>query len=185
MRMRHLVLVAVALAAAPLMAACTRSGGGPQVATGDNRAPGGGSIQPAPAADEDERRRQFVSCMRSLGVELATPGGERREPSTTGPEADRANAALEQCRVYLPGEGRPPQPSQEDIEKAIAYARCVRENGVPYYPDPDPETGQPEVTTELGDRIKHDPQMPVADERCRNVTPAAHPEGTNPGGANG
>ncbi|WP_162907732.1 hypothetical protein [Allorhizocola rhizosphaerae] len=167
MRVRHLVLAA-ALAAAMGCASPARV---PEVASGD--------ALPAQAADEDERRRQFLNCMREQGAELPAPGTERRVPPSVGPEAERSEAAMQRCRGYLTGGGVPPRPSVDDIEKARAYAKCMRDNGVPYYPDPDPETGRPQLTTELGDRLKRDPKLATADEHCRNRLPHAESDGAN------
>jgi len=50
-----------------------------------------------------------------------------------GPALARAK---EGCSVYLPPSGPPPQPSAAQKAQAVAFARCMRANGVPNFPDP-------------------------------------------------
>lgn len=50
-----------------------------------------------------------------------------------GPAAARAEKA---CREYLPPTGPPPQLSAALKAKLLAFARCMRSNGVPSFPDP-------------------------------------------------
>ncbi|RSM46149.1 hypothetical protein DMB66_50170 [Actinoplanes sp. ATCC 53533] len=50
-------------------------------------------------------------------------------------------AASRKCREFLPNGGEPAKMSAEDIAKRRDFAKCVRENGLPDFPDPDPETG--------------------------------------------
>ena len=50
-----------------------------------------------------------------------------------GPALARAK---EGCSVYLPPSGPPPQPSAAQKAQAVTFARCMRANGVPNFPDP-------------------------------------------------
>jgi hypothetical protein len=56
----------------------------------------------------------------------------------------------------------------------LEFAKCVRENGVPDYPDPEPGDGR--VLTNLGDE---DPKTQAAKEACRDKMPQgeAHARG--------
>jgi hypothetical protein len=42
------------------------------------------------------------------------------------------------CKAYLPPAGPPPQISAAQQRRALAFARCMRANGVPNFPDPGP-----------------------------------------------
>ena len=64
----------------------------------------------------------------------AADGGER-------PDQAKFEAAQKACRQYLPNGGEPPKLDAEQLEKMRTYARCMRENGVPDFPDPQPEGG--------------------------------------------
>lgn len=126
-----------------------------------------------PAADPAERGRQFVACMRAEGVDVPDP-----EPGdTSGKSALRFedvnvdkpkfSAALEKCSVYLPQGGEPGRTSQERLEAARRLAVCMRENGVPAWPDPDAE-GNFKAGGDGGPEIdKNDPAVRDALEKCR------------------
>lgn len=125
-----------------------------------------------PADDPAERGRQFVACMRAEGVEVPDP-----EPGdTSGKSALRfedgnidkfkLSAALEKCSVYLPQGGEPGRMSPQRLEAARRLAVCMRENGVPQWPDPDADgnfkagDAGPEVD-------KDNPAVRSALEKCR------------------
>jgi len=150
---------------------CDGTAQDPQVATAGGNPSAGPSGRAAPAADEEERRRQFLACMRAEGVELSHPDGDRGEPTTDVDGAERLQNALSACREYAPGGGVPTKLSPEDIEKTRLYAVCMREQGVTDYPDPDPATGQPPLTDDLAERLKHDASVIAADEACRDRLP--------------
>jgi hypothetical protein len=132
------------LVAVPLLLALAGCGGagddGLGVATVSGTAPAP-SASASVAQDEEERKQQFTNCMRENGVDMddfevgagakvAIRGGDKK-----------MDAAMKKCRQYLPNGGEPPKLSPEDIEKVRQYAQCMRENGMPDFPDPDPETG--------------------------------------------
>jgi hypothetical protein len=47
----------------------------------------------------------------------------------------------------------------------------MRDHGVRYYPDPDPETGQPRLSEADARRLKADPQRQAAEEACLPLLP--------------
>ena len=114
-----------------------------QVASAGGLKPSGSASAPA---DDAAQGRKFAQCMRAAGVEMPDPGPDGRAAMpglAVGDEAGakKMDAALEKCRELLPNGGEPAKPSAEDLAKARAYAKCVRENGLPSFPDPDAETG--------------------------------------------
>lgn len=174
--MRRLSVVPL-LVCAGLLAACGGAGeDGPAVATAGHGS-AGASAAPSPSADEAEQRRAFAACMRENGVEMADPGPDGRitvhaekavEPGAGPGPGSEAGAALEKCRGLLPNGGEPPKLSPEDIEKMRAMARCMRHNGVPDFPDPDPATGA--LMFRAG--AKEDPEaVRKASEACRHLGP--------------
>jgi hypothetical protein len=165
------ILVAVPLLLLAALTACSGDGEeGPGVATVGNNASASASPDPsAPAADEEERKRQFTDCMRAEGVEIddfKTDGGE------VAIRADKkeTEAAMQKCRQYLPNGGEPPKLSSEDIEKMREYAQCMRENGAPEFPDPDPETGRVEIGSGAAGGLSKD-DIRKADEKCQDKLP--------------
>jgi len=62
--------------------------------------------------------------------------------------------------------------SSGDRDQAVAYAQCMRENGVPEFPDPDVE-GR---FRGLGHEQQDDPQFRAAQEACRDLAPGGEHE---------
>ncbi|MFY1674628.1 hypothetical protein ACN27G_32590 [Plantactinospora sp. WMMB334] len=154
------------------LAGCARADDGPGVAT----AQGGGGAGPtasasAAAMSDEDRRLEFAKCMRENGVEMPDPepgeGGIRiqRRP---GDDPAKTQAAMEACRHLLPDGGQV-QLNPEQVEQLRKMATCMRENGVPDFPDPGPDG-----TMQLPGRgaLKlDDPTFQAAMEKCRGEFP--------------
>jgi hypothetical protein len=160
------MLTAVPLLLLAALTACSGGGEeGPGVATAGNGATASASADPsAPAADDEERKQQFTNCMRAEGIEVQ----DDREAGAIRVEKRDMSAAMEKCRKYLPNGGEQPELSPEDIEKMRQYAQCMRENGLPDFPDPDPETGGIGLGAMPG-KTKQD--IEKADEKCKDKMP--------------
>jgi hypothetical protein len=118
------------------------AGGAPtSTATGNNSNTG------ADDGDTGEKMRRFASCMREHGIDMPDPevdsegrvrmqiGGGPNEGGTP-PDREKFEAARKECQQYLPNGGEPPKMDPEQVEQARQFARCMRENGVPNFPDP-------------------------------------------------
>ena len=153
-----LFAVPLLLSVVAALGGCTAKGNdGPGVASaGGTFATGAASAAPE---DDAALGRRFAQCMRGEGVDMPDPGpnGGLAMPATR-PEYQEAmkktEAAGEKCREFLPNGGEPPKASAEDLAKARDYAKCIRDNGIPGFPDPDPRTGQFEVDADKADEIK-------------------------------
>jgi hypothetical protein len=90
-----------------------------------------------------------------FGIDLEKP-----DLQTVGATRERVLAAQEKCRPYLPngGELQRDQPSRE---QGFAYARCMRQHGVPNFPDPDEDGG-----FALGGIDPDSPKMKAAERAC-------------------
>lgn len=133
----------------------------------------GGDVKPSAGAsapvDEAAQGRKFAQCMRGEGVDMPDPGAEGMAAMPALDPKDSAamkkmNAAVEKCREFLPNGGEAPKASAEDLAKAREYAKCVRENGLPDFPDPDPETGRFKIDP---DKSKAFDKMSEASEKCQ------------------
>jgi hypothetical protein len=143
---------------------------GEQVATaGGGAASASPSASVVPVSDED-RQREFAKCMRENGVpdfpdpEVGDDGGFRvRIPG--GQNKEQVQAAMEKCRSLMPNGGKEIKLDPEQVEKVRQLARCMRENGVPNFPDPGAD-GAIELNGDAG----FDPDSPTvraAMEKCR------------------
>lgn len=136
-RSRLLVSALAAVGCVGALVGCGGSGSKPSAPAG----PYGPASSPA----------ALSRCMRANGVSgfpdpIDGPGGESLPVTAnadgsltaegrtfTGPALQSAEHA---CKAYLPPSGPPPQPSAEQVRRALAIARCMRAHGVPSFPDP-------------------------------------------------
>jgi hypothetical protein len=143
---RHSLTMLLVLAVA--LAGCGRSAKGDGIATaGGNGASASPGTGQQVSGDPQERARQFAACMREEGVDMPDPEVDAegktaiRIDGGANLDKQKVEAAMEKCRPFLPDGGKPKQMSAEDLEKMRQHAQCMRENGVPDFPDPDPEGG--------------------------------------------
>ncbi|MFF5249966.1 hypothetical protein ACFY3V_37270 [Streptosporangium sp. NPDC000095] len=152
-----------ALALALVLTGCGTAGDDADVAS----ATGGGdkpAVSAAPSLDQHEKGIKFAQCMRENGVDMPDPepgkGVAVRIGKGTSKEAmEKATAA---CKEFSPmgdagpGGGTDPQRAESMRE----FAKCMRENGVEEFPDP--EGGGLRVTGAIGE----DPDFQTAQEKC-------------------
>ncbi|MBY8871338.1 hypothetical protein K7640_05715 [Micromonospora sp. PLK6-60] len=167
-RRTSVVSAAAALAMiALLLGGCQRGADEPRVASVS------GSQTAAPPADREAQLSRYRDCLTQHGVTLLdTPTAEGL------PQVDKANTdpkvvgeAQAQCRQFVPSGGDATRPSAQDLETSRRYAACLRQHGVPDYPDPDPVTGDPRIDDDLGARLKADPKMATATQACAEFQP--------------
>jgi hypothetical protein len=126
---RHITFVLGALLLLGL-AGCAGSGGDTS----------GGSDREA----KKEAGLKFAKCMRENGVpNYPDPDfdddGDLSLSLPPGVDPKSVEEPQEKCQKYLPNGGAPEKPNPEDLGKIQAFAKCMRENGVPKFPDPDSE----------------------------------------------
>jgi hypothetical protein len=132
MRITRLIAVAAWLAAGALLAACSAGGGHPHPASART----GGSTSP------DAQTAAIVACYRAHGDPgfpdpVYDPSDGRWHfaisPGTAPLSTQRA------CRHLFPsGNATPPVP-QAQFQQLVRLARCLRQHGLPSWPDPNPE----------------------------------------------
>jgi hypothetical protein len=83
------------------------------------------------------------------------------------PGEEKLKAAESKCRRLMPNGGKPPKPNPEQLAKMRNESKCMRENGVPAFPDPDPETGGIQIKGEKGGALDPDsPAFKKAQKKC-------------------
>lgn len=174
MRRNMLGLAALTVALAIGLSGCGGSDTDDQVAS----AGGGGQQEQddSTKTDDAELGRKFAACMRAEGIDVPDPGpggGVAMKALPAGEEgaaqARKQDAAMEKCREFLPTGGEAAKLSPEDMESMREYSRCMRSNGLPDFPDPDPATGA----------IRIDPDAEVDQESVRTAAEAC--QGVGPG----
>ncbi|MGI5147600.1 hypothetical protein ACQEVC_14690 [Plantactinospora sp. CA-294935] len=142
MRIRTGLLVGLLLVG---VAGCGGADRDPGIATaGGSTASASGGAGPAPVDDAD-RARRFGQCMRDNGLpnfpDPEIEDGAIRMRAPDGTDRAKLEAAQKKCQEYLPNGGEPPRLDPQAQQRIREYARCMRENGVPRFPDPEPDGG--------------------------------------------
>jgi hypothetical protein len=89
---------------------------------------------------------EFAKCMRENGVpdypdpQTDQNGGMMIKPPD-GADPAKVQAAMEKCKQYLPNGGVPPKADAQQLEQQRKFAKCMREQGITNFPDPDANGG--------------------------------------------
>jgi hypothetical protein len=132
---------------------------------------GGGSPNTNPSStDRQAAGRLYAQCMRDNGVpEFPDPdaNGDFRGSGHEQQNDPKFKAATEKCRELAPGgeHQKPGDPAY--VEQMRKFSQCMRDNGVPAYPDPDPN-GQLRGS---GHEQQDDPKFKAATEKCSAQLP--------------
>lgn len=117
--------------------------------------------------DPQDAALTYSRCMRENGLPAfpdADAEGRIRIPlGSIDPDSAEFRAAGDACRHLAPAGWGEETAAPGDAEVMLEFARCMRENGIPDYPDPDPNAGV---------RITLDPNEPKAQaalERCKAI----------------
>lgn len=158
---------AAALACVPVLAAC---GGAKDegVATAGGARPGASAS--AAALDKQEQGRKFAACMREHGVDMPDPEpGDQMRADLAKIDKDKLQPAMEACKTLLPNGGEAVDLDPQQVEQLRAFAKCMRENGVENFPEPD-DTGKLRLDGALGE-LRTSPEFAKALEKCRAIVP--------------
>ncbi|MDG9673221.1 hypothetical protein [Micromonospora sp. DH14] len=165
-------MLAIPVLLALVLAGCGAGGddGGGVATAGGTKAVA--TASGAPVSDSDQQLA-FAKCMRENGVDLPDPeAGGGRPNFRFGADVDqqKAREAMEKCQDKLPNGGQRPPLNPEQAEQMRTLAKCMRENGVPDFPDPDAD-GRVQMGTGGNAMRMGDPAMRAALEKCRQYAP--------------
>jgi hypothetical protein len=167
----HTVLAVSALLLGSLLTACGDDSKDPAAAS-----PGTVTSASPSAGGGFEQALAFAQCMRDNGVpdypdpqqqggKVQFNGGDMNSPA--------AQKAVEACRDKMPqgNAGGPNGGAAIDSAKVTAWVKCMRENGLPKFPDPDVSGNT--ITVPVGDSgIKPDsPEFQKAQSACMSTYP--------------
>jgi hypothetical protein len=148
MRVRTALVLGLLLVLGPAVTGCGKPGGGDGVASAGgtptaSASSGTGNSKPDPVKDQ-ENFLKFAQCMREHGVDMPDPqmdGGGISMMIPEGTDKAKVDAANEQCKQFLPNGGEPMKADPEMQEKMRKFSQCMRDNGVPEFPDPSEDGG--------------------------------------------
>jgi hypothetical protein len=131
---------------------------------------GGGAFKMVGASYTQELN--YANCMRGHGEP------EFPDPSSGGvfslnnidPNTPQYGAAQKACQKLLP-RAKPPTPAEQAqlLQKALAYAHCMRDHGEPGFSDPDTRGGG--IAFSLKDVDPNSAQFQRAQDDCRSLSP--------------
>jgi len=162
------------------LAGCDR-GDGPGIATAGGAVATRSADPSAPAADKSERARQFAQCMRDNGVPVGDPDEEGPKiDSNAGISKRQLSDAYEACRAFAPDdEVKHHVPEPAELERLRQFAQCLRDHGVPDWPDPEPDGSFGDDPTVVN--AKNSPRMRSAMEACEDLLPGSNGKGVKGG----
>jgi hypothetical protein len=102
----------------------------PQAAPSEAAGPG-----KADSAADLDAERKYAKCMREHGIDMPDPSDDGAARMAIPMDDPKSKDALDACRKLLPGGGTPKKRSPEELDKARAQAKCMREHGIDM-PDP-------------------------------------------------
>jgi hypothetical protein len=170
-RVMVLCLLGVLLIAA--LAACSQPAdtGIPTASDGQDASAGeANQTQPEAtptAQDQEDTALAWSQCIRENGIaEFPDPDSEGRILLPRGridPDSVEFREAVDACRHLAPEGWGDEEVDPADMEVMLKFARCMRENGVPDYPDPAPDAGN-RVTIN-----RNNPKSEAAFSACRDI----------------
>ena len=172
MRTRRLLALALVLALAPAGCARGPDDDGANVATARSGAPRPSSSGPTGEPDRDAPVK-FAQCMREHGMTWfpdPQPDGRMTIKTPKGLDPKKMDAAQQACRQFAPNGGPGSRPDPAAIEQARQMAKCMRANGVPNFPDPNPDGGLGIDRGKLGTG-PGEPTFDRAEQACARYLP--------------
>jgi hypothetical protein len=159
LRRRFVTAAVAALIGALALSACGSS-------SSDETAP---AADPAAPAADQEQARKFAQCIRDNGVpDFPDPGPDGRfSEGEHDPDDPALQAAQEKCRDLAPGGEHENTGDPAVVEQMREYSQCMRDNGLPDFPDPDADGRLRGV----GHEQRDDPKYRAASETCREKLP--------------
>jgi len=171
MRTRTVAVLTLLLVLGP--AGCARTADdGTGVATARSGGATPGASPSASASRDPDAPLKFARCMREHGMTwFPDPDKSGRVEVRTpkGLDPKKMEAAQKACEQFMSG-GTRQKPPAADIEAFRRLAKCMRENGVPKFPDPDPDGGVRIDGSKVG-AGPGDPSFDKAEKLCSKYAP--------------
>ncbi|MDQ1721457.1 MAG: hypothetical protein QOI26_1191 [Pseudonocardiales bacterium] len=171
------------------MAGCGGSDGNDGVATaGSPWSKATTSAGTSNLSDQDQALK-FAQCMRDNGVpnfpdpKFSGDGGMSIDVPA-GSDPQKVDAAMQKCKEYLPNGGQPQKADPQVAEQNRKFAKCMRDNGVPNFPDPGADGG---IQINGNDPAMNpiDPKFAAAQKACAQYQPSGGAGQGNQTGGNG
>ncbi len=185
-----LAAAVLVFALALALAACGNKAKSPGVASLNGAT---STTQGQGSQDPYQQALAFARCMRQQGIPLSDPkqdanGGITQQVGNAGTPVPKAkqDAAQKACQKYAPQGKGGGHASQAELNKALAFARCMRQHGV-NMPDPKITNGGIDITMSANQNDKA--KINAAQSACQKLLPrpgsgGGPGAGTNTGSGN-
>ena len=123
------------------------------------------------ASGDMDKRRAYAQCMRDNGLANfpdPNPDGQYGVGHEINRDDPKFTAANENCRGLLAAGDRHDVVGPETVQNLVKFAQCMRENGVPDFPDPSADGKFPRSAEESAHA---DPQFQAASDKCQKDLP--------------
>jgi hypothetical protein len=113
----------------------------------------------------------FTQCMRDKGIDMDDPDPDSGRPvpgEGVDPQGEAYQAAMQDCQHLLPGSESEESADPGKLKAYQAYAECMRKNGMPDFPDP-----QPGEQGNFGKLDRTNPNFDKANQACQDVLAGA------------
>jgi hypothetical protein len=175
-RVGLLILALAAVAAFGLLASACGGSSGQAVAQVDTTETTSTESDP-PDGSSSADPTAYSACMRRNGVpKFPDPSSDGRLRLKAGPgtgidpESAQFRSAAKACAKLAPKGGPSPAQQAEDREQLLEFAACMRQHGLPNFPDP---TNGGLVIKRGGDIDPNSPQFKAAEKACEDRLPGA------------
>ncbi|MCL2731299.1 MAG: hypothetical protein FWE15_14895 [Actinomycetia bacterium] len=148
---------------------------GTGVASARKPAAGSSASPSGSARSQKDGLLAYARCMRANGIpKFPDPtfdgdGGVSLD-MPTGTDPTVAGAAQQKCASFLPNSGDVTKADPEVTKQLLAYARCMRANGIPKFPDPGSD-GHLQLNGDALGISTDDPKYKAADRTCSHLMP--------------
>jgi hypothetical protein len=166
------LMLALAIAGGGL-SGCAKADSGDGVASAGR---GKGSATPSASPSKlsvQDSLLKFAQCMREHGVNMPDPevgsGGAISMRVGDGSDPAKTKAAQEACQQYMPSGGDSAKADPQQLEQLRKLAQCMREHGLPDFPDPGANGGMM-IDKDSGIN-PDDPKFKAAMEACKQYQP--------------
>lgn len=111
----------------------------------------------------DKQKQNLAACLNEQGLQVTYLGHETFTEFSGWPEGE-PTAGMKECFAKWPAldapvQETPPKPTEEQLREGREVAECMRENGVPDWPDPDPNPGPVDGATLTRQKEDHRARM--------------------------
>jgi hypothetical protein len=114
----------------------------------------------------------YAACLRAHGASEPDPTFDQDgNPQWAVNLTTLPDAAVKACQSGLQAVSTGKPQSAAQIAQTTRYSQCMRQHGIPDFPDPDPQTGRINLPGTAAANRKGDPGFQAAQQACQQLVP--------------